>query len=80
MVKPKRAVGSGSGVGDGVGEPDGAGEEAGLADAAGDPVADGEGDAVRPGVGGLGVTLSTGPGVSSVSQAYADAPLDWKNR
>ena len=98
VVKPSRAVGSGSGVADDAGVADGAAlaEGAALADAAGEPEAsglpdaaavaegsaDGSGEAVRPGVGvgGRGVTDSTGPGVSWDSHAYADPPEDWKKR
>lgn len=56
-----------------AGDPDAAGEPDAACDSAGNPVAPAPGEDVRPGVGvgGRGVTDSTGPGVSCESQTYA---------
>lgn len=94
VVNPSLAVGSGCGVPDAAGEPlatgepfvtgvpDAAGEPDAAGDAAGDPVAPAPGDDVRPGagVGGRGVTDSTGPGVSCEPQTYAAVLPVWKKR
>jgi hypothetical protein len=87
VVKPRRFVGSGTGVGSGVGEAAGVGEEPGAADAPGVPVgadvAVGAGDAVASGVGvartdGRGVSDSTGPGVNWAAHVYAFVLAPWK--
>jgi hypothetical protein len=58
---------------DAAGEPEAVGEPDAACDSAGNPVAPAPGEDVRPGVGvgGRGVTDSTGPGVSCESQTYA---------